>query len=61
MSCDSEALKLLKNDRVKNKNSITDATKDDCCHMLRLQVFTFKPPLLRLYERSIPYPIWRHD
>lgn len=29
---------LLKNDRVKNKNSITDATKDDCCHMLRLQV-----------------------
>ena len=23
---------------MKNKNSITDATKDDCCHMLRLQV-----------------------
>ena len=48
---------LLKNDRVKNKNSITDATKDDCCHMLRLQVFTFTSPLLFLYERSIPYPI----
>ena len=47
---------LLKNDRMKNTNSITDVTKGDSCHMLRLQVFTFKPPLLFLYERSIPYP-----
>ena len=29
---------LLKNDLMKNKNSITDSTKDDCCHILRLQV-----------------------